>query len=266
MQRARRSGNNNVPRRLPLLHSLMASNLPRALLPFGLVLTRHTVAPDPKGPSRSSIRPDVLVVVVVCENSDGPNPGEIEPVPVLTRTRRRTKRGDWNAICWASPPPHDSPSTSAREYPSFRSILTARYALPGNPYGTGPAGDPPTPGTSKRTTSIAGSTASTKGCSTSKPTPMPQHRSKGTAPSVPGRIRTRRSWPRTLMTRVASTVEHIGARRGLESWEAGGAEQGGCLFFLTRAFGQPVGVVGPPATGLRAGCLEPLVRVGDVVI
>jgi hypothetical protein len=60
-------------------------------------------------------------------------------------------------------------------------------------YGTTGRGEPPTPGTSNRTTLRRGSSASTKGCSTSRLAPMPFMSSNGgTDGSVPGRTETRR--------------------------------------------------------------------------
>ena len=79
------------------------------------------------------------------------------PVPVATSTTRRTRRRDWTASCWASPPPQESPSTSncgGRAWPSARSpTTTARRSGRGG----AAAALPPTPGTSKRTTPRSGS-------------------------------------------------------------------------------------------------------------
>ena len=62
-------------------------------------------------------------------------------------------------------------------------------------------GEPPTPGTSNRTTSIRGSTSSTNGWSRSRLAPMPLQSTSGGPGAVPGRTATRTSWPRTRTRR-----------------------------------------------------------------
>ncbi len=66
------------------------------------------------------------------------------------------------------------------------------------------AGEPPVPGTSKRTTSMAGSRASTKGWSTSRLTPIPFTSSSGVRVPFPERMATRRRCPLTVMVRASA--------------------------------------------------------------
>src|SRR6266508_122313 len=151
-------------------------------------------------------------------------------------------------------------STAGR--PGTISMRVTSHASAGKGYGTGPTGEPPTPGTSKRITSRSGSRASTSGCSTSKLAPMPQHSSSGVRSPSPGRTSYRIFCPWT----VRSGIAHVAPGSGLERVQPGAAERVRRRLPRTAALAQPRGVVRPPGTRLRGRCLEPDVRVRRVLV
>src|SRR6266581_346559 len=135
---------------------------------------------------------------------------EIAPVEVDTRIKRRHRCGYWWANCWASPPPHEIPSTSTSCCPTASSSCATRRARPRKRTGKRVGGDPPTPGTSKRIVPIfflpTLSSASMKGSNTSRLAPMPLiSRSGGPLPS-PRCMATRTRVPLMLIVLVSVAV------------------------------------------------------------
>src|ERR1035438_5366901 len=188
------------------------------------------------------------------------------PVAVLTSTSRR-HRARWKvAKCWATPPPQEMPSTSTASYPSAVSIREISLHSPVKRYGAAGRGEPPTPGTSKRTTPRDGLSASTNGCSRSRLAPMPLISSSGTRSGCPWRTATRSCWSPTLMPRIVSVpvdgirspVENVGAWRRVQRREFLAAQAARALLQAAAALGQPGRVVRPPASFLRNGLRQPV--------
>src|SRR5215218_3617744 len=192
------------------------------------------------------------------------------PVPVATSTSRRHRFRCWTAKCCASPPPHDRPRTSTgSSKPSRLSIPATTGLNVDRLYGTTGRGEPPTPGTSKRTTVRRGCSASTKGCSTSRLAPMPFISSSGgTSGSVPARTETRSARPPAVMVCTFSAgrpaglvLADIGTRRLSQHLELT-AEVLRRGDLLPGPLAQPGGEVRPPRALDRLRPRQPLLRVG----
>ena len=115
----------------------------------------------------------------MCTSTEGRAGTISAPVAVATSTRRR-HLARWNAAkCCATAPPQETPSTSARSWPSSVSRPAISRHSPVKRYGMGVGGEPPTPGGSNLITSTAGSSSATNGSSSSRLAPMPLISSSG---------------------------------------------------------------------------------------
>ena len=84
-----------------------------------------------------------------CQNACG-SPGHAKPPNVVeASTRRRTRAGCEIAVCWASAPPNDWPSTWAESMPSSSSTSMPRRASAGMLSGQAAICERPIPGGSK---------------------------------------------------------------------------------------------------------------------